>query len=81
MGMTLTKRHKEAIAAIERDGITVTPLRYSRGGHLMLAVERGDIRGTVTVAASASDHRATRNILSCARQQTSVASAVRGEDE
>ncbi len=46
------KSHKEAIEALERDGFSVEPIRFSRGDHLIVRVKREAGTGQVTLSGS-----------------------------
>ena len=46
------KSHKEAIEALERDGFSVEPIRFSRGDHLIVRVKRHLGTGQVTLSGS-----------------------------
>lgn len=46
------RAHREAIAALEGAGYTVTPVRFSRDDHLIVEVRAGDRRAQLTLAGS-----------------------------
>ncbi|QNN97217.1 hypothetical protein P9A51_gp62 [Xanthomonas phage Xp12] len=55
MGIRVQLRpHKEGVAALERDGFQVEPVRFSRGDHLIVRVTRGGASCQVTLAGSPS---------------------------
>lgn len=46
------KPHKEGIAALERGGFTVTPVRFGKGDHLVVRVCLEGVCGQVTISGS-----------------------------
>ncbi|UYA99045.1 hypothetical protein P9A54_gp60 [Xanthomonas phage vB_Xar_IVIA-DoCa10] len=55
MGLRILLRpHKEGIAALEEDGFTVKPVRFSRGDHLIVMVSKDGSTCKVTLSGSPS---------------------------
>lgn len=44
--------HREGIAALEKDGFQVEPVRFSRGDHLLVRVTRDGASGQVPISGS-----------------------------
>lgn len=70
----LTKPHREQIDALVAAGFAVEPVRWGKGGHLLLRVRHDEAgAGVVTIAGSPSDRCARKNLVRCARQACRVA--------
>ena len=46
------KSHKEGIAALQRNGFDVEPIRFGKGGHLVVRVCQEGVCGQVTISGS-----------------------------
>jgi predicted RNA binding protein YcfA (HicA-like mRNA interferase family) len=66
----MLRPHKDAVTALENEGFTVTPVRFSRGDHIILQVSKGERSGRITVSGSPS-RRFLLHVLTAAKRATS----------
>lgn len=58
--------HREGIAALERDGFEVRPVRFSRGDHLIVDAEKEGVVVRATVSGSPSGNF-IHSLVTCVR--------------
>ncbi|UTC27998.1 hypothetical protein [Stenotrophomonas phage A1432] len=46
--------HKEAIAALRKEGFEVTPLRRGKGDHMILGIARNGVQAKISISGSPS---------------------------
>ena len=71
------KKHlRDALSSLEKIGIDVERIEFTRGGYVKFRVRRpdGSIQSLIH-GASPSDHRATRNLVASARRAVGRAKA------